>query len=195
MKTEHIEDSGNTENKEQSKPESKSKEQEATKTALSEEDVTAEEEEISETDKLQMEVTEAKDKYLRLYSEFENFRRRTAKERLDLIKTANEDLMTALLPILDDFERAMDAAGDQEAKVLIEGMGLIQQKFSNILNQKGLKLMPDGVGKEFDAEFQEAISKIPAPKKKLKNKIVDVVEKGYLLEDKVIRYAKVVIGT
>lgn len=194
MKTEHIEDSGNTENKEQSKPESTSEEQEATKTAPSEEEEAAEEE-ISETDKLQMELTEAKDKYLRLYSEFENFRRRTAKERLDLIKTANEDLMSALLPILDDFERAMDAAGDQEAKVLIEGMGLIQQKFSNILNQKGLKLMPDGVGKEFDAEFQEAISKIPAPKKKLKNKIVDVVEKGYLLEDKVIRYAKVVIGT
>ncbi|MGI9542216.1 MAG: nucleotide exchange factor GrpE [Cyclobacteriaceae bacterium] len=195
MKTEDIDNSEHTENKEEPKAEN-AEEQDATKTALSEdEEEGTEEEEIDEVDKLQVELSEAKDKYLRLYSEFENFRRRTAKERLDLIKTANQDLMVALLPVLDDLERAMNAAGDQEAKALVEGMELIQQKFSKILNQKGLKLMPDGVGKDFDAELHEAISQIPAPKKKLKNKIVDVVEKGYLLEDKVIRYAKVVIGT
>lgn len=195
MKTEHIEDSEHTEHKEQPKTENTAEEQDTTKTASSDEEETVEEEEISEAEKLQIELSEAKDKYLRLYSEFENFRRRTAKERLDLIKTANQDLMVALLPVIDDFERAMNATGDQDAKVLVEGIELIQQKFSNILNQKGLKLMADSVGKDFDAELHEAISQIPAPKKKLKNKIVDVVEKGYLLEDKVIRYAKVVIGT
>ena len=151
--------------------------------------------ETSEVDKLSGELSEAKDKHLRLYSEFENYRRRTAKERLELIGSANADLMTALLPILDDFERAKEAAEAAGTSADQEGMNLIYQKLVKELKNKGLKPMEDLEGKNFDAEIHEAISQIPAPKKKLKNRIVAVVEKGYYLNDKEIRYAKVVIGT
>jgi molecular chaperone GrpE len=158
-------------------------------------------EEHTEDDELvkaQNELTEAKDKYLRLYSEFENFRRRTAKEKLELIKAANEDLVVAILPVLDDFERAQKAFENNkdknENKATIEGFHLIHHKLNKILEQKGLKPMNDLVGKDFDPEIQEAITKIPAPEDKLKGKVVDVVEKGYYLNDKVIRFAKVVIG-
>ena len=151
--------------------------------------------ESSEMDKLTQELHEAKDKHLRLYSEFENYRRRTAKERLELIGSANADLMTALLPILDDFERAKEASEATGSKTDQEGINLIYQKLVKELKGKGLKPMEDLEGKNFDAEIHEAISQIPAPKKKLKNRIVAVVEKGYYLNDKVIRYAKVVIGT
>ncbi|MCK5281626.1 MAG: nucleotide exchange factor GrpE [Cyclobacteriaceae bacterium] len=159
-------------------------------------DETAEEEtEEDEIEKLKAEVQEAKDKYLRLYSEFENFRRRTAKERLDLIKTATEDLMSALLPVMDDFERAQKALEESEDhKATQEGFELIFNKFSNILKQKGLKQMEDKTGSEFSTEFHEAISQMPVGKKKMKGKIIDVVEKGYYLDEKVIRFAKVVIG-
>ncbi len=146
-------------------------------------------------EKLQVEVQEAKDKYLRLYSEFENFRRRTAKERLDLIKTANEDLMTALLTVMDDFERAQKALEESEDhKASKEGFDLIYNKFSNILKQKGLKPMEDKAGVVFDTDHHEAISQMPVEKKKMKGKIIDVIEKGYYLDEKVIRFAKVVIG-
>ncbi len=159
-------------------------------------DETAEEEtEENEIEKLKAEVQEAKDKYLRLYSEFENFRRRTAKERLDLIRTATEDLMSALLPVMDDFERAQKALEESEDhKATQEGFELIFNKFSNILKQKGLKQMEDKTGSEFSTEFHEAISQMPVGKKKMKGKIIDVVEKGYYLDEKVIRFAKVVIG-
>ena len=149
------------------------------------------EEEESDIEKLTRELGEIKDKHLRLYSEFENFRRRTAKERLDLIGTANADLITALLPVLDDFERAMESESTSEH----EGINLIYQKLLKELKSKGLKPMDGLEGESFDAEIHEAISQIPAPKKKLKNRIVHVVEKGYYLNDKVLRYAKVVIGT
>jgi molecular chaperone GrpE len=159
------------------------------------EDVSEEQQEISEVDKLQMEVTEAKDKYLRLYSEFDNFRRRNAKERMELIKTASEDLMSDLIPILDDFERAEKAFKEQaDDKALAEGFGLIKHKFEKTLTSKGLKAMESEPGIEFDPEIHEAITKIPAPDEKLKGKVVDVIEKGYLLNEKVVRYAKVVIG-
>ena len=159
-------------------------------------DETAEEEtEEDEIEKLKAEVQEAKDKYLRLYSEFENFRRRTAKERLDLIRTATEDLMSALLPVMDDFERAQKALEESEDhKATQEGFELIFNKFRNILKQKGLKQMEDKSGAEFNTEFHEAISQMPVGKKKMKGKIIDVVEKGYYLDEKVIRFAKVVIG-
>jgi molecular chaperone GrpE len=150
-----------------------------------------------ELEKLNIQLQESKDKYLRLYSEFENFRRRTAKEKLDLISTANEDLMTAMLPVMDDFERAnksIDKEGS-DLKSLKEGMDLVFQKFQKTLEQKGLKSMDAGEGSDFDPDFHEAITQIPAPSKKLKGKVVDVIEKGYLLKDKVIRYAKVVIGS
>lgn len=153
------------------------------------------ENEQSETEKLTDELNESKDKHLRLYSEFENFRRRTAKEKLELISSASADLMTALLPVLDDFERAREAAEKSESDVEREGMNLIYQKLLKELKNKGLKPMEGLEGKSFNAEVHEAISQIPAPKKKLKNRIVHVVEKGYYLNDKVIRYAKVVIGT
>ncbi len=154
-----------------------------------------ESEEISEIDQMKKDLEESRDKYLRLYSEFENFRRRNARERLELIKTANEDLVESLLPVLDDFERARNAienGGDLNA--LKEGVDLIYNKMRNVLEQKGLKPMDNTVGSEFNAEYHEAITQIPAPSKELQGKIVDVIEKGYYLNDKVVRFAKVVIG-
>ncbi len=147
-------------------------------------------------DKLLAENQELKEKHLRLYSEFENYRRRTAKERLDLISTASEELIKDLLPVLDDFERAFKASGNKENRegVADEGIRLIYNKMSKILGSKGLKPMEGLIGEPFDAEKQEAITQIPAPSEEFKGKIVDVVEQGYLLGDKVIRYAKVVIG-
>ena len=154
-----------------------------------------EKDEISEFQQLAQEVEAAKDKYLRLYSEFENFRRRTARERLELIKTANEDLVVSLLPVVDDFERARNAMlDDNEASALKEGVDLIYNKLKNVLVQKGLKAMDDATGLEFNDEYHEAITQIPAPSEELKGKIVEVLEKGYFLNDKVIRFAKVVIG-
>ena len=146
--------------------------------------------------KLEAQLAESKDKYLRLYSEFENFRRRTAREKLDLINTAGESIMTELLPVLDDFERAIkSAADDKEETSMREGMDLIYQKLKKALEQKGLKNMNSKIGEDFDPDFHEAITQIPAPDKKLKGKIVDVIEKGYMIKDKVIRYAKVVTGS
>ncbi len=152
--------------------------------------------ETDELTKLQDELAESRDKYIRLYSEFDNFRRRTSKEKLDLIQTANEDLMLALIPIMDDFERAKKSFEEKETdiKAVKDGLHLIQDKFKKILEQKGLVVMDHKVGTAFDSEYHEAITQIPAPKKSLKGKIVDVIEKGYLLKDKVVRYAKVVIG-
>lgn len=150
--------------------------------------------ELSVEDKLRAENQELKDKYLRLYSEFENYRRRTAKERLDLIKTASEDVMLDLISVLDDFERALKVESS-DAQALMEGNLLIYNKFIKILENKGLQPMGELIGKEFDAETQEAITMIAAPSEDLKGKVIDVVEKGYTLGDKVIRYAKVVIGS
>lgn len=150
--------------------------------------------ELSVEDKLKAEAQELKDKYLRLYSEFENYRRRTAKERLDLIKTASEDVIVELISVVDDFERALKVQ-ESDPKDLKEGNLLIYNKLFRVLENKGLKPMGDLVGTNFDAETQEAITMIPAPSKDLKGKVIDVVEKGYTLGDKVVRYAKVVIGS
>ncbi len=141
------------------------------------------------------EIKELKDKYLRLYSEFENFRRRTAKERLALIGTASQEVIEGLLPVVDDFERALKAMEDNEQNEQAEGVKLVYNKFYNVLEQKGLKVMDCQRGGEFDAEFHEVVTQIPAPSEELKGKIVDVVEKGYLLGEKVIRFAKVVTGS
>lgn len=154
-----------------------------------------EKEELSELEKTKVELAEAKDKYLRLYSEFENYRRRTAKEKLELIQTGTEGLITALIPIIDDFERAQKSnEEDADLKSVQEGMNLIANKFNNTLVQKGLKVMESKQGIDFDPELHEAITQIPAPSKKLKGKVVDVVEKGYFLGEKVVRFAKVVTG-
>ncbi len=145
---------------------------------------------------LEEELAASKDKYLRLYAEFENFRRRTAKERLDLTKTANESLLADLLPVVDDFERAMKVFQDDEnAAPLYEGIKLVRNKFMKILEQKGLTSMDLKTGGDFDAEYHEAIAQTPAPEENLKGKIVDVIEQGYFLGEKVLRHAKVVIGS
>lgn len=141
------------------------------------------------------ELAEAKDKYLRLYSEFDNFRRRTAKERMELIGTASRDLMEQLLPILDDFDRASQSANSEKATLesVKEGIDLIQQKINKTLEGKGLKRMVIKPGDDFNPELHEAITQIPADEK-LEGKIVDVIEPGFLLHETVIRFAKVVIG-
>lgn len=136
-----------------------------------------------------------KDKYLRLFAEFENYKKRTTKERIELFKTASQDVMTALLPVLDDFERALThIEDDKEAEELRKGVLLIYQKLVTTLEQKGLSKMEVKKGASFDAEVHEAITQIPAPTKKLKGKVVDVVEQGYKLGERVIRFPKVVIG-
>jgi len=143
---------------------------------------------------LEAEIADLKDKHLRLFSEFDNFRRRTTKERIELFKTAHSDLMLDLLPILDDFDRAVKSFEDSDdAAAIKEGVDLIKNKFEKTLEKKGLKCM-ESLHKEFDTDFHEAITEIPAPSKDLKSKVVDVVEKGYTLNDKVIRYAKVIVG-
>lgn len=140
------------------------------------------------------ELAAQNDKFLRLYSEFENYRRRTAKEKLELMSTAGADIVRDLLPVLDDFDRAVQSLQDTpDAEPVTEGMILIQNKLLRTLEQKGLKPM-DAKGKEFDTEYHEAITNIPAPKPELKGKVVDVAEKGYFFKDKVLRFAKVVVG-
>lgn len=151
-------------------------------------------EEVSAVKKLQDDLAEAKDKYVRLYAEFDNHRRRTAKEKLDMIQSANEQLLKALLPVADDFERASVSFKDRSDKEA-EGFLLIHNKFKKTLEQYGVKAMEAGREGEFNPDLHEAITQIPAPEEKLKGKIVDVVEKGYLLNDKVIRFAKVVVGS
>lgn len=152
-------------------------------------------EELSAEEKLQIELKESQDKYLRLYSEFENFRRRTSKEKLDLMSTANEGLIQSLLPVVDDMERAEKSIADGgDVDSIKEGLDLVFTKFKGVLEAKGVKLIEAGAGSEFDLDLHEAITQIPAPEEKLKGKIVDVVEKGYQLGDKVIRFAKVVTG-
>ena len=136
-----------------------------------------------------------KDKFIRLFAEFENYKKRTTKERIDLFKTANQELMSSLLPVIDDFERAMSHMdGSDETKELRAGVDLIYQKFFKTLEQKGLSHIEVNNGDAFDAEIHEAITQIPAPSEDLKGKIIDCVEKGYKLGEKIIRFPKVVIG-
>lgn len=133
------------------------------------------------------------DKYMRLYAEFDNFRKRTMREKAELISSASSGVMQELLPLIDDFDRA-DANATDDAKALKEGMDLIRAKFVSTLNSKGLKAMDAQPGDDFDLDKHEAIANVPAPSEEMKGKIVDVVEKGYMLGDKVLRYSKVVIG-
>ncbi|WP_044399167.1 nucleotide exchange factor GrpE [Lacinutrix sp. Hel_I_90] len=152
-------------------------------------------EELSIEDQLKGELSQEKDKFLRLFAEFENYKKRTSKERIELFKTANKDVMISMLPILDDFERAlMHIEDDKEAEELRKGVVLIYQKLLNTLEQKGLSKMEVEQGDVFDAEIHQAITQTPAPTDDLKGKIIDVLEKGYKLGDTVIRFPKVVIG-
>lgn len=151
-------------------------------------------EELSSEELLQKRFDELNDKYLRLYSDFDNFRKRTQKEKLDIINGASGEVLKSLLPIADDFERAIaNNAEVADADALKEGFTLIQQKFMKTLEAKGLKAM-DSKGQPFDAELHEAITNIPAPEDKDKGTCFDVIEKGYYLNDKVLRYAKVVVA-
>ena len=148
----------------------------------------------SQIESLQNEIKEEKDKFLRLFAEFENYKKRTSKERLDLYKTASQELMTALLPIIDDLKRASAEFEKSKEKSLIEGFSLINNKFSDTLKSQGLVLIEVKKGDEFDAEIHEAITQIPAENDKMKGKIIDITEKGYKLGEKIIRYPKVVVG-
>ena len=169
----------------------------ATEEELNQVDETAEQAnaEKQQQDSTAVELAEMKDKFIRLMAEFENFRRRTAKERLELIKTAAEDVMTDLLPVLDDMDRASQSVGSaKDIEAVAQGLDLIFHKLKSVTIQKGLKPMETKAGDEFDSDFHEAVTQIPAPSEELKGKIVDVIEKGYTLNEKVIRFAKVVIG-
>ena len=139
-------------------------------------------------------IQQEKDKYLRLFAEFENYKKRTSRERIELFKTASQELMTSLLPIMDDFDRGLSEIKKIKDKELLKGMQLINDKFKNTLTQKGLTEIEVKEGDVFDAEIHEAITQIPAPSDKLKGKVIDAVEKGYKLGEKIIRYPKVVIG-
>lgn len=151
----------------------------------------------NEIDALKSENAELKDKFLRLYSEFDNFRKRTNKEKVEFLKSANEELISNLLPVLDDFERAARALKDSKdsTNTNLEGINLIQHKLFKTLESKGLKPMDLAIGQEFNSELHEAITQVPAPSDDLKGKIIDTIEKGYYLNEKVIRFAKVIIGS
>jgi molecular chaperone GrpE len=151
-------------------------------------------EEISREEQLSQDLASEKDKFIRLFAEFENYKRRTAKERIELFKTANQDVLLALLPVLDDFDRALSEIKKTDDNVLIQGVELIQEKLKSTLVSKGLEQVDVNAGDAFDADFAEAITQIPAASPKMKGKIVDVIEKGYKLGDKIIRFPKVVIG-
>lgn len=153
-----------------------------------------EEETLSELEQAQADLQEEKDKFLRLFAEFENYKRRTTKERIELFKTAGQEVIQSMLPVLDDFDRAMSEIEKAKDQELAKGVGLISNKLRETLKSKGLEEMKVKAGDAFDADKHEAITQIPAPSKKMKGKIVDVVEKGYTLGEKVIRYPKVVTG-
>ncbi|MDT0552038.1 nucleotide exchange factor GrpE [Urechidicola vernalis] len=150
--------------------------------------------EVAKEPTLEEQVQQERDKFLRLFAEFENYKKRTSKERIELFKTANQELMTVLLPIMDDFDRGLAEIRKDGESELLTGMDLINSKLKTTLSQKGLEEVDSKAGDVFDAEIHEAITQIPAPSEDLKGKIVDVVEKGYKLGDKIIRYPKVVIG-
>jgi molecular chaperone GrpE len=145
--------------------------------------------------KIAAELSEMKDKYLRLYAEFDNYRKRTLREREDMIKTAAQDTIKAIIPTLDDFERAIKAskAEAENNSTIIEGVVLIQEKLLRTLEQQGLKAM-ESDGQPFNPDMHEALTKVPVPNEELKGKVIETIEKGYYLKDKIIRYAKVVVG-
>lgn len=150
--------------------------------------------EVNEVEKLQGELQEQKDKYIRLMAEFENFRRRTAKEKLELIQTAGKDVIISLLDVLDDCDRAeKQLLTNADINVQKEGIQLVFNKIKNTLQSKGVKVM-ESMNTDFDVEKHEAITEVPAPNNKLKGKVIDEVQKGYYLNEKLIRFAKVVVG-
>lgn len=148
----------------------------------------------SESERLQHELQNQKDQYMRLFAEFDNYKKRTTKERMEIFKTANSETILSLLPVLDDFERAVKEIGKSDDSELLKGVELIRGKLTETLRNKGLKEQEVNIGDDFDLDTMEAVAQIPAPDESLKNKIVDVVQTGYMLHDKIIRHAKVVVG-
>lgn len=185
-------DAAASENKDQNTPvkevETATTDQETTK------DTQEQAPELSEIEKLQAAVASEQDKFLRLFAEFENYKKRTSKERMDLFKTANQEVIVALLPVVDDFDRAMKELSKEESSDLYKGVSLIQNKFLGVLKNKGLEECTVNTGDAFDSEMHDAITQIPAPDKKMKGKVIDVIEKGFQLGDKIIRHPKVVVG-
>jgi len=149
---------------------------------------------VTTIDNLKDELSQEKDKFLRLFAEFENYKRRTSKERIELFSTASQDVIQSLLPVIDDFDRALIEMSKHEETELSKGVKLIKNKLQSTLDQKGLSLIEVNSGDVFDSDIHEAVTQISAPKDELKGKIIDVLEKGYKLGDKVIRFPKVVIG-
>ena len=162
---------------------------------VKQDETTETQEELSVEEQLQEELQLEKDKFLRLFAEFENYKKRTSKERIELFKTASEEVIVAMLPVLDDFERALShIEEDKEAEELRKGVLLIYQKLIKTLEQKGLNVIKVEKGEVFNADEHEAVTQIPAPSEDLKGKIIDIIEKGYVLGEKIIRFPKVVIG-
>ncbi|WP_340074632.1 nucleotide exchange factor GrpE [Leptobacterium sp. I13] len=166
---------------------------ETQKEGVSEENV-ATQKEISQEEPLEEALNKEKDKFLRLFAEFENFKKRTAKERIELFKTASQDVMTAMLPVIDDFDRALAEIAKSDNDELFKGVELISHKLKETLKNKGLSEIEVAAGDVFDGDVHEAITQIAAPSEDMKGKIIDIIEKGYKLSDKVIRYPKVVVG-
>lgn len=149
---------------------------------------------VDELEVARQELENEKDKFIRLFAEFENYKKRTTKERIELYKTAGQEVLYSLLPVLDDFDRALLEIEKAKDKELLTGVKLIYTKLKETLRSQGLEEVKVKKGDAFDAEIHEAVSQIPAPTKKLKGKIIDVIEKGYQLGDKIIRHPKVVVG-
>jgi len=157
-------------------------------------ELTSEEKLHQEMAEIQQQHAELKDKYMRLLADFDNYKKRTIKEKIDFMRTAAEDTMSALLPVLDDFDRAKKIADDENStEQFSEGVSLVYNKIHSVLKQRGLEPMETN-GEAFDAEFHEALTEIPAPSEDMKGKIIDTIERGYILKDKIIRHAKVVVG-
>ncbi|SDE04350.1 molecular chaperone GrpE [Pricia antarctica] len=155
---------------------------------------TPEQDELTEEEQLRDDLAKEKDKFLRLFAEFENFKRRTSKERMDMFKTAGQEVITSLLPVLDDFDRALKELAKSKDKEMFKGVELIRVKLRETLRSKGLEEVEVKVGDSFDAEVHDAITQIPAPDKKMKGKVVDVIERGFKLGERIIRHPKVVVG-
>lgn len=161
---------------------------------ISTEDNVEKEEIVTEKSSAEELLAEEKDRYIRLYAEFENYKKRTSKEKIEFFSYANQEMMVSMLGVLDDFERALKEMAKAGNEAELQGVELIYQKFKNKLTEKGLKAMEVRAGDAFNVDYHEAITQIPAPSEEFKGKIVDVIETGYTLSDKVIRFAKVVTG-
>ncbi|WP_338792189.1 nucleotide exchange factor GrpE [Bernardetia sp. Wsw4-3y2] len=199
MNTNNHSDNGSTNNQTEENLNSESKAESTSDTSAETNEETTTETDNSTEPNYHAELLELKDKHLRLYSEFENFRRRTAKEKIEHTQLANKNMMAALIPVLDDFQRAEGSINqtedqDQKADIAFDAIGILQKRFRTVLEQQGLKEMDSPIGQPLDTDIHEAITTTPAPSEELKGKVVDQIEKGYFLNDKVVRFAKVVVG-